>query len=275
MKHIAIQGEVGSFHHAAALSWYGSTIEIIACKTFRSVFESLKSGQAQAAIVAIENSLHGSINEVYDLLLEYRFPICGEVAERVHQCLIGQPGSTLTDIEVVHSHPVALSQCSDYLDSAHPHAERIEYYDTAASVKLIKNLKNHHHGAIASSLAAKLHNMHILQSDIQNADTNFTRFLAIQPKAVINHSTKSSLVIETQHTPGALYDVLGICKQYNVNIAKLQSRPCKNAVWRYMFFIDIECDTTTTTLIIDEINAIGAAATLLGSYVAALKPIDS
>ncbi len=274
MKRIAIQGELGSFHHAAAISWYGNDSAIVACKTFKDVFRTLKNSQADAAIVAIENSLHGSINEVYDLLLEYRFPIVGEIAERVHQCLIGLPSAAISDISVVHSHPVALSQCSIYLDTTLTDAERIENYDTAASVSLIKDLGDIRHGAIASSLAAELNGMKILKHNIQNANTNYTRFLAIQPTPrEAMPTTKSSLVIETLHTPGALYEVLGICKKYNVNIAKLQSRPCKNAVWRYMFFIDIECNGTTTEMIISDINANGASATLLGSYTASLPQL--
>lgn len=276
MKRIAIQGEIGSFHHAAAISWYVNDSNIVACKTFRDVFKALKNAQADAAIVAIENSVHGSINEVYDLLLEYRFPIVGEIALHVQQCLISIPGTLLSDITFVHSHPVALSQCSMYLDTTLPTAERIENYDTSASVSLIKKLGDKRHGAIASSLAAEINGMTILQRNIQNANTNYTRFLAIQPTVQETMSTtKSSLVIETQHTPGALYEVLGICKKYNVNIAKLQSRPCKNAVWRYMFFVDIECNSATTRAIISDIHERGASATLLGSYTAALEPVDS
>lgn len=275
MKRIAIQGEIGSFHHAAALSWYGDQIEIIACKTFRRVFESIKNGKADVGIVAIENSLHGSINEVYDLLLEYRIPIVGEVAEHIHQCLIGVPGAEISRIKYVHSHPVALSQCSHYLDTTLPEAERVENYDTAASVSFIKELNQKDHVAIASKLAAKLNDMEVLKHDIQNADENFTRFLVIDHETKQDITTKSSLVVETQHTPGALYDILGVFEKYNVNIAKLQSRPIKNVLWRYMFFIDIECDTTTVHSVIADINSRGASATLLGSYTASLHTIDS
>jgi prephenate dehydratase len=274
MKNVAIQGEIGSFHYAAALSWYGKAVSIVACNTFKKTFESLDTGIADAAVVAIENSLHGSINEVYDLLLEYRYPIVGEVAEHIHQCLIGQPDVAIEEINIVHSHPVALSQCSVFLEEKLPLAERNEWYDTAASVALVKNAGDRHQAAIASSAAAKLHNMKILAHDIQNVNQNYTRFLIIEKQPTQTVTTKSSLVVETHHKPGALYDILGIINNHKVNISKLQSRPSKKTVWRYMFYIDIECNASKTQTILTEIRSISANATLLGSYKASITTID-
>lgn len=275
MKKIAIQGDAGSFHHAAALTWFTENIQIVPCRSFKDTFQAIKDGVVDAGVVAIENSLHGSINEVYDLLLAYRFPIIGEVIERIHQCLIGLPGSNIASIEAVYSHPVALSQCSTYLDTTLSSAKRYEYYDTAASVAFIKEQASMDHAAIASSVAATIHDMDILQYDIQNANTNFTRFLIIQKTATTAKCNKASLVLETSHTPGALYNALGIFKRRNVNISKLQSQPSKQSVWNYMFYIDIEADKTTTHEIISLLQNEGCIVTLLGTYSSSLQAIDA
>lgn len=274
MKKIAIQGDSGSFHHVAATTWYDTTIEIVPCQSFKSTFQVLQDGTADAAVVAIENSLHGSINEVYDLLLAYKYPIVGEVIERIHQCLIGFPNTAIANIDAVYSHPVALSQCSEYLDTVLSGAKRYEYYDTAASVEFIKKHGQPNHAAIASNLAAKLHGMNVLQQDVQNADTNFTRFLIIDQETPTDATNKASLVVETSHTPGSLHDVLGIFKRHNVNITKLQSRPSKRSVWNYMFYIDIESDKNTTMKLVTLLTNAKCSVTLLGTYRSSIKPVD-
>lgn len=265
---VAIQGELGSFHHGAAVRWYGESIEIVACDTFKAVFESVKGGEADVAVVAIENSLYGSINEVYDLLLKYKIPIVGEIPERIHQCLIGvEPGITFRDITHVYSHPVALAQCSDFLDTHLPGAERIENHDTAASVELILSQKDTHATAIAGQFAADLYNAPVLYRNIQNHDTNYTRFLVLDPKG--NHkstSNKASLVIKTNHQPGALYKALGAFADADINLTKLQSRPIPGKVWRYMFYVDVEGPASSVIKSISELHAQGCEVVMLGQY---------
>lgn len=276
MKKIAIQGEQGSFHHAAALSWYGDAIELIPCFTFKDVFKALQISNADGAVVAIENSLHGSINEVYDLLLANNLPIIGEVTERIHQCLIGYSGTHLQDITAVYSHPVALSQCSDFLETKLPNADRRESHDTAGSVQYIKKKHNKHHAAIASKLAARLHGMTILQNDIQNRDTNYTRFLIIETAASTNgKANKASLVIETDHQPGALYKALGVLERQHVNMTKLQSRPIQGKLWRYMFYLDIEAQYPAVEAIVHDLHATGCKVTMLGHYPKATSDVHA
>ena len=134
---VAIQGIAGSFHHLAALRWFGPETEIVPCETFLEVFQAVQDRVADHAICAVENSLYGSINEVYDLLLGFKYPIVGELPEHIHQQLIGLPGTDPSQIARVYSHPVALNQCEKFLDENLPHAERIEHHDTAEAVMLI------------------------------------------------------------------------------------------------------------------------------------------
>lgn len=265
---VAIQGELGSFHHSAAVRWYGESIDIVACDTFKAVFESVHAGVADVAIVAIENSLYGSINEVYDLLLKYKIPIVGEIPERIHQCLIGiEPGVEFNDITHVYSHPVALAQCSDFLDTRLPSAERIENHDTAASVELILSQKDKHAVAIAGQFAAHLHKASVLYRSIQNHDTNYTRFLVLDPKASHNTtSNKASLVIKTNHQPGALYKALGVFADSGINLTKLQSRPIPGKVWRYMFYVDVEGENSAVAKSILQLRAQGCNVVMLGQY---------
>jgi prephenate dehydratase len=271
---VAIQGEAGSFHHTAAITWYGPDVIVVPCATFKDVFVAVKEGLADSAVVAIENSLYGSINEVYDLLLKYRYPIVGEIPERIHQCLIGFKGAQLSKISHVYSHPVAISQCSDFLDEHLPRAKKIENYDTSASVALIKRANNPNYAAIAGKTAAALHGMQILKNDIQNNDTNFTRFLVLDATNNTNISNKTSLVVETSHKPGALLEVLQVFNKYQINLSKLQSRPIPGQLWRYMFYIDIEADPKTSQTCVAEIKNLGGQATILGTYKKAVKTHD-
>lgn len=264
---ISIQGELGSFHHAAALKWYGENITIVPSSSFKGVFEAIKNAKADAAMIAIENSFFGSINQVYDLLLKYKFPIVGEVPERIHQCLIGIADVSLSDVKHVYSQPEALAQCNYFLDSHLSQAERIEYYDTAASVELVSKLNDKHTVAIASSLAAKLHKCQVIKKGIENFDTNYTRFLALDPKAKANFKgNKASLVLRTNHEPGALHKALGVFAENNANLTKLQSRPIPNRVWQYMFYADLEMAANNLQKIIKSLEKIGCTVTFLGSY---------
>lgn len=271
---VAIQGELGSFHHGAAISWYGKDVKIVPCATFKDVFVALDKGLAEKAIIAIENSLYGSINEVYDLLLKHSYPIVGEIPERIHQCLIGFSSTSISDITHVYSHPVALSQCSDYLDDNLPTAKRLETYDTAVSVKQIKDRGDKNRVAIAGTIAADLHNMHILHKDIQNHETNYTRFLVLERKPLAKKSNKASLVIETNHEPGALFKVLEKFDASSLNLSKLQSRPIPGKLWRYMFYIDVEADDKQLQDVLNKLQSLKCSVTNLGQYAKASSISD-
>ena len=267
---IAIQGTTGSFHHLAALRWFGEDIEILPCTTFLGVFQALQDGTADRGICAVENSLYGSINEVYDLLLAFKYPIVGELPEHIHQQLIVIPGADISHISRVYSHPVALDQCKGFLAEHLPAAEKIEYHDTAEAVALIRELANPTYAAIAGHAAATHHGMQVLQENIEDERTNFTRFLILDPRAEkVENANKASLILRTSHAPGALYRSLGVFANLGINLTKLHSRPIRGQVWKYQFFIDIEADKRQLDIALSELSSLGCEVTVLGHYKAA------
>ncbi len=238
---VSIQGYRASFHDIAANKFYGTNIKLEFCNSFKDAFESIKSGTSEASLCAIENSLFGSISETYDLLANYDYKITGEVYLRIVQCLIVIPGAKLEDIKEIYSHPVALAQCDQYLDTKLPKANRLEYYDTAASVEMIKNKADKTKAAIASREAANLYGMEVLAKEIETNRQNYTRFVTIDPgNKLVPDSNKTSLILKTSNQPGALYKALGAFEKQSINLTKLQSRPIIGKAWHYMFYIDIE-----------------------------------
>ena len=263
----------------AAEHWYGSGVilEYRPAPTFSAVFHSLEKGDADEAVVAIENSLFGSISEVYDLLSRHHYPVVGELSERIHQQLIGFPKTPLTSIKTIYSHPVALAQCSSFLDRRMPWAERREYHDTAAAVGFVKKNADPTIVAVAGSAAAAYHELAILSSNIENDHQNYTRFLIISPdrgKAPIEHADKASLVLRTTHEVGALYRALGVFAEAGINLSKLESRPIVGSIWNYRFYIDVEIAGADLDTAIKKLTAQGCQVTLLGTYKAALTQFE-
>lgn len=264
---IAIQGEAGSFHHEAAQKWFGTAVEIVPAETFGDVFATVRRGDAEMAIVAIENSLYGSIDEVPGLIEAYRYPIVGEIYLRIKQQLIALPGASLNQITRVYSHPVALAQCAQYLDEHLPHAERIEYHDTSASVAHIQELNDPTAAAIAGRSAAKLHGLPILAENIEDNKENFTRFLVLNPRGNPGaKTTKASLVLVTSHQPGALAKALSAFAETGANLTKIESRPIIGTPWKYKFYIDIEATAEQFKQASNRIRKDGSAITVLGLY---------
>lgn len=265
---IAIQGEAASFHAIAAEQYFGNAVELIYCDSFESVFEAVASQNADYAVCAIENSLFGSINQTYDLLVKHQFLICGEVYLRIEQNLIALPATKLADIKEVYSHPVALAQCQEFLKNNLPETERVEYGDTAGAVRFIKETNNRQLAAIASQAAADLYGLAVLESGIETNKQNYTRFIVLQRQASLDHSTdKSSLIIRTSHQPGALHDALGVFAKHKINLSKLQSRPIIGKAWHYMFYVDISLGAgKLLDSVIDELSDQDCQVKLLGSY---------
>lgn len=272
MHQILIQGEYGSFHHEAAEKLFGNNIEIVPCSTFGQIFDQLDN--TNFGLVAIENSLYGSINEVYDLLERTNVRIFAETELSIHQNLIVTNGTvTAKNIREIYSHPVALAQCSDYLNQNFPFAEKIEFEDTAAAVRHITNNEDSGLAAIASKTAAKIHNAKILAENIEDHSVNFTRFVAItknssSTKTVLKKTKigKASMILTTDHTPGALYEALGVFVSHQINLTKLQSRPIIGEKWHYRFYLDFEADEPEAKLLITDLENIGNTVTLLGIY---------
>ena len=266
---IAIQGDKASFHDIAATEYFGDSSRIFA-KTFEETVSAVKTGDADYALCAIENSLYGSINEVYDLIKKNKLYITGEVYLRIEQCLIGLPGTKINQITAVHSHPVALAQCGTYLDTTLPDAERSEYHDTAGSVEMIKDLGDPTQAAIAGAGAAELYGMEILAQSIETNKENYTRFVVLSrdsPSARA-HNNKTSIVIRTDHTPGSLYRALGVFANRSINLSKIQSRPIVGAAWNYMMYLDLEVGSHEDSFIeaTKELGEQEVEIILLGSY---------
>lgn len=277
MSTISIQGEQASFHDIAADRFFQAGSQRVFCTSFNETFKILGDDKSDYALCALENSLYGSINEVYDLLLKYNFSVVGEVYLRVEQCLIGLPGSNLTAIREVHSHPVALAQCEQYLDTVMPNAERLESHDTAGSVAMIAKLADPTIAAIASQEAAKLYGLPVLAQSIETNHQNYTRFIILEKSPVpVIGANKTSLVIKTDHTPGALYAVLGSFAKRSINLTKLQSRPIIGKAWHYMFYLDVDAGAQDNRLqaALEELATLRCKTVVLGSYVAGKMPTD-
>ncbi len=264
---IAIQGQNGAFHSIAAKQWLGETPQLVECATFKKVFMALENDTADAGVVAIENSLYGSINEVYDLIESHGYPIVGEVHLRIKHQLIGFEGAKISDVKQVFSQLPALAQCAGYLDATLPHAEHLEYHDTAESVAHIKTLGNHTNAAIASREAAELHGMAILGKDIEDHKENYTRFLVIQPNATVPEgANRASLVLTTSHQPGTLAKVLTRFAAADINLAKLQSRPIIGSPWKYKFYLVVEASGEPLHTVLSQITSDGNTVKVLGEY---------
>lgn len=266
---IAIQGQTGSFHEQVAAQWYGPSADILPCTTFSDVFAAYASGEADAIVTAVENTIFGSINEVYQHIEACDAPIIGEVKLAIEQMLIGNPGARLSDITEVYSHPVALAQCKEYLAKHLPNAVLIEYFDTAGAVELVKSECKLHMAAIAGEQAAALYGLPIIARSIQNHTDNITRFLILESTDTSPQATRSSLVITTSHKPGALVEVLSVFADAGVNLVTLQSQPIAGEPWNYKFFIVVDCAGDTLYTLVENIEKSNHQVTLLGEYEAA------
>jgi len=266
---VAIQGQAGSFHDQVASDWYGSSYEMLACTTFTEVFEAYENGEADAIVTAVENSIYGSINDVYQLIEDCEAPIVGEVKQEIDQCLIGKSGTKLSEIKEIYSHPVALAQCRETLHRLCPNAELIEFFDTAGAVEYVASLQNNSAAAVAGAQAASLHRLPLLRQSIQDSPHNVTRFLILEDRETDEDANKSSLVITTNHAPGALVEVLQVFADAGVNLVKLQSQPIIGEPWKYKFFIVVDCAGTQLRELVAKIEESDHQVTLLGEYKAA------
>lgn len=266
---VAIQGQAGSFHEQVAKQWYDASVDILPCTTFHDVFAAYARGEVDAIVTAVENTIYGSINEVYRLVEDCEAPIVGEVKLAIDQMLITRPGTKLTDITEVYSHPVALAQCRQWLDTHLPQAELIEFFDTAGAVEFIANEGTATTAAIAGEQAASLYGLLVLERSIQDSTDNITRFLILEPCETDADASRASLVITTSHKPGALVEVLQVFADAGVNLAKLQSQPIVGKPWSYKFFIVVDCAGQSLYDLVEIIEKSDHQVTLLGEYKAA------
>jgi prephenate dehydratase len=235
---IAFQGERGAFSEEAAYKLLGRNIRVLPCATFEALFASVPKGEATRCLAPIENTLAGSVYQNYDLLLKNNLHIVAEVNLRVVHNLIAFPGTTLQNLQRVYSHPVALAQCNRFF-SEHPKIERIPFYDTAGSVKMLAAEHPVGSAAIAGRVAASFYHARILKTHLEDHRENFTRFLLLSPKPVVSRrANKVSIVFSTRNVPGALYKCLSVFALRDIDLTKMESRPLSGRPWEYFFYLD-------------------------------------
>jgi chorismate mutase/prephenate dehydratase len=236
---VAFQGERGAYSESAVYTFFGATADVKPCKDLTEVFESVDKQEAQFGVVPIENSLEGSINQTYDLFLTHNLKVRGEIILRIAHCLIANPTTSLAAVKTVYSHPQALAQCRSFLERLG--CELIPTYDTAGSVKMLKEKGLEDAAAIASERAAELYDMKILAKEIEDTPANYTRFFVIsEHDSPMTGRDKTSIIFAATHTPGALYHALGEFAKQNINLTKIESRPTRQKPWEYNFYLDFE-----------------------------------
>ena len=239
---VSIQGYEGSFHQVAAQQFFGNDVTIISCATFREVIKIASNKKlSNGAVMAIENSIAGSILPNYTLLQNSKLKIVGEVYLPIKQHLLVNPGVKLEDIHEVHSHHMAIQQCMEYLDKFN--WKLVETDDTALSAKHVHQHKCKHIAAVASKLAADMFQLEIVAPNIHTQKSNYTRFLVLERAeevSVIANANKASINFQTNHTRGSLAKVLGIIADEDINLSKLQSMPIAGTNFKYSFHADLE-----------------------------------
>ncbi len=250
-KKIAIQGVAGCYHDAAAREYFNEdSIETIPCDTFADLFSNLNTDASLLGIIAIENTIAGSLLQNHELLRQSNQTIVGEYKKHISHVLAALPGQAMEEISEVNSHPMALMQCEQFLQR-HANMKMVEKNDTAGSAKEISEHKLMGHAAICGEYAAQIYGLEVLEKDIQTIKRNFTRFLILADPIVANEMTKgvninkASLVFTLPHSQGSLSKVLTIFSFYGINLTKIQSLPILGREWEYRFYICLTFDDYT------------------------------
>lgn len=239
---VAIQGFEGSFHQQAAQYYFGKKVDVKCCSTFKEVVASASAGKAcSIALMAIENSIAGSILPNYNLIMQSNLSIIGEIYLQINQHLLVNDGTSLEAIREVHSHPMALQQCNGFLDKFN--WKLVETEDTGLSAKLLSRHRSKHIAVIAGRLAADLYGLEIAQRNIHDVSNNYTRFLVLAHMEAADFSEgadKASISFRVKHTQGSLAKALSIIASHNISLSKLQSSPVPDTEWAYAFHADME-----------------------------------
>jgi len=270
---VAFQGEVGAYSEEAAVSFFQGSVRTLPCRNLSDVFSKVERRETEFGIVPVENSLHGSIGQTYDLLLTSNVSVCGESMLKITHCLVANPNVDLNSVRRVYSHPQALGQCRTYLEKRRIQA--IPTYDTAGSVRIIKEEGWRDAAAIASERAAVVHSMKVLAKGIESNPQNFTRFFIISERdCPRSGEDKTSVVFATRHVPGALFAALRGFAQRNINLTKIESRPILGKPWEYTFYLDLEGHRTEKHIskALEELGNNSNFTKVLGSYPAAKAP---
>jgi prephenate dehydratase len=266
---VSIQGFEGSFHQVAARQYFGKDVEVITCATFKEVVKIASAKkESDGGLMAIENSIAGSILPNYNLLQRSSLKITGEIYLQIKQHLMVNPGVQIEDIREVHSHPMAIQQCLEYLDQHH--WKMVETEDTALSAKMVHQKKAKHVAAIASKLAAEMFGLHIIAPNIHTMKNNYTRFLVLQREEQVrtdDAANKASVNFHTDHSRGSLARVLGKIADGGINLSKLQSFPIPGSDFKYSFHADMEFDDLKQFhKVVEVIRPLTASLKIYGIY---------
>jgi len=275
---VAFQGEPGAFSEEAALSYFAEPVAV-AMPSWRAVFEAVRDGSVDSGVIAIENSLGGSIRETYDLLYEFDLQIVGEVTVAVRLALMALPGQRIEDIERVYSHPQGIAQADEFLRTR-PWSV-MTAYNTAGSAKMIRDRAEMGAAAVASARVAGLYGLTILAENVQSGDENRTRFAVLGSRPLrpawvrpveVGH-TKTTMVFATRNVPGSLYRCLGAFAERGVNLSRLESRPSRATRWEYVFWADLDAaaDDPQCAAGLGQLRREAAMVRVLGSYPAAVE----
>lgn len=271
----AFQGELGAFSVIAVEQLLGADAEPVPCQRFEQVFQALDRGEVGAAVIPIENTLHGSVHENYDHLLNFDFRIYAETRVRISHQLIAAPGVAFRNVRRVFSHPVALNQCLRFLGE-HADLERVPFYDTAGSVKMLMEEGLRDAAAIASAAAATTYGANILKRNIEDDRQNFTRFFLLAKSGAWKPAPhakawKTSLVFTTRNVPGALFKCLSAFALRDISLAKIESRPLRGKPWEYLFYLDFagHADDPASQKALGHLEELADFLRVLGSYPAA------
>ena len=259
---VSYQGEPGAFSEQASRAFFGKSCTPVPRESFHDIFADVASRRSAYALVPIENSLHGSVHQNFDLLWKYRVYIVGEIKLRIKMNLMTLPGVSMRNIRAVYSHPQALGQCEKFLRGLKK-VSVIPFYDTAGAAKMIAAERRRDAAAIASSQAASDYGLKILRTGIESDHRNFTRFLVIGTKRIHpRRNPKTSIIFATKNIPGALFKCLSVFALRNINLLKIESRPIIGAPWEYLFYLDIEGDARD----IERVNALKHLREMTSSF---------
>jgi len=265
MTQVSFQGERGAYSEAAANSFFTEEIATIPHSSFAETLAATSKGESDYSVLPVENSIEGSVGESYDLLYATSLNVTGEIYHKIEHCLIGN--GKIEEVDTVYSHPQALGQCRKFIEEKN--LKTIPTYDTAGSVKIVKELNKNNCACIASKTASNLYQMPIIAEKIANNLNNYTRFLVLsKDKSSESGKDKTSIIFSIKHEPGSLFRIIENFNQNNVNLTKIESRPTKESAWEYNFYVDFEGheDNSKISSMLDNIKQETIFMKILGSY---------
>jgi len=275
MRRVSIQGIRGAFHEEAARKYFGNEIQVLPKMDFKATLQAVSRNEADYVVMAVENSIAGTIHSNYTLLRDSGLQIQGEVYLRIRQNLFDLAGSTIESIERVYSHPMAIAQCRRFF-ACRPEILLIESEDTALSAREIARNKECNSAAIASKLAGKIYGLNMLAKNIETHKENYTRFLILGNECLNQRYNKASLVFSLPHEKGALARVLSIIAHHAINLTKIESLPILGEPWHYLFYLDLSFNESVRYCsMIKEIKNYCSHLQVLGTYLQATMTTKS